>query len=41
MHFIYFHNATAWGIQSAALGGSPWPVPANADFVNEVWPSPP
>ena len=21
MHFIYFHDATAWGIQSAALGG--------------------
>jgi len=36
MHFIYFHDATAWGIQSAALGGSPWPVPADADFVNEV-----
>src|SRR5438034_11814835 len=25
MHFIYFHDATAWGIQSAALGGPPWP----------------
>jgi hypothetical protein len=36
MHFIYFHDATAWGIQSAALGGPPWPVPANADHVNEV-----
>src|SRR5260370_6494893 len=36
MHFIYFHDATAWGIQSAGLGGSPWPVPADADFVNEV-----
>ena len=35
-HFIYFHDATAWGIQSATLGGSPWPVPADADFVNEV-----
>jgi hypothetical protein len=21
MHFVYFHDATAWGIQSAALGG--------------------
>jgi len=36
MHFIYFHDATAWGIQSAALGGAPWPVPADADRVNEV-----
>jgi hypothetical protein len=36
MHFIYFHDATAWGIQSVALGGPPWPVPANADQVNEV-----
>lgn len=36
MHFIYFHNATAWGIQSVAMGGPPWPVPADADTVNEV-----
>lgn len=36
MHFIYFHDATAWGIQSAALGGPPWPVPADSDRVNEV-----
>jgi hypothetical protein len=36
MHFIYFHDATAWGIQSAGLGGPPWPVPASADEVNEV-----
>jgi hypothetical protein len=36
MHFIYFHDATAWGIQSAALGGPPWPVPADSDAVNEV-----
>jgi hypothetical protein len=36
MHFIYFHDATAWGIQSAAMGGPPWPVPADADTVNEV-----
>ncbi len=33
---IYFHDATAWGIQSAALGGPPWPVPADSDTVNEV-----
>jgi hypothetical protein len=36
MHFIYFHNATAWGIQSVGLGGPPWPVPADSDTVNEV-----
>jgi hypothetical protein len=36
MHFIYFHDATAWGIQSAALNGPPWPVPADSDHVNEV-----
>ena len=36
MHFIYFHDATAWGIQSAAQGGPPWPVPVDADAVNEV-----
>jgi hypothetical protein len=36
MHFLYFHDATAWGIQSAALGGPPWPVPADTDHVNEV-----
>jgi hypothetical protein len=36
MHFIYFHDATAWGIQSAALGGPTWPVPADSDLVNEV-----
>jgi hypothetical protein len=35
-HFIYFHDATAWGIQSVALGGPPWPVPGDADIVNEV-----
>src|SRR5712691_1740548 len=36
MHFIYFHDATAWGIATAAQGGPPWPVPADADTVNEV-----
>lgn len=35
-HFIYFHDATAWGIQSVATGGPPWPVPADSDTVNEV-----
>jgi hypothetical protein len=36
MHFLYFHDATAWGIQSAAQGGPPWPVPADSDTVNDV-----
>ena len=36
MHFIYFHDATAWGIQSAVQGGPPWPMPADADTVNET-----
>jgi hypothetical protein len=35
-HFIYFHEATAWGIQSAALGGPLWQVPGDSDIVNEV-----
>jgi hypothetical protein len=35
-HFLYFHDATAWGIQSAALGGPLWPVPGDSDVVNEV-----
>lgn len=36
MHFLYFHNATAWGIQSVAQGGPPWPLPTDADTINEV-----
>src|SRR5262245_66133351 len=36
MHFLYFHNATAWGIQSVAQGGPPWPQPADADTTNDV-----
>ena len=36
MHFIYFHDATAWGLESAAQGGPPWPLPAGADAINEV-----
>jgi hypothetical protein len=35
-HFLYFHDATAWGIQSAAAGGPVWTVPGDADTVNEV-----
>jgi hypothetical protein len=36
MHFIYFHDATAWGIKSAASGGPPWTLPADSDTINEV-----
>lgn len=35
-HFTYFHDATAWGIQSVTMGGPVWPVPADSDTVNEV-----
>ena len=35
-HFIYFHDATAWGIQSVAIGGPVWPFPGDSDIVNEV-----
>jgi hypothetical protein len=35
-HFIYFHDATAWGIQSVAIDGPMWPVPGDSDIVNEV-----
>src|SRR5262249_56084699 len=27
MHFLYFHDATAWGIQAAALARPPPPLP--------------
>ena len=36
-HFIYFHDATAWGIQSVATGGPMWTLPADSDTINEVW----
>ena len=35
-HFIYFHDATAWGIQSVAIGGPVWSLPADSDTINEV-----
>jgi hypothetical protein len=35
-HFLYFHDATAWGIQSVATGGPPWTLPGDADTINEV-----
>ena len=30
-HFLYFHDATAWGIESAAQSGPVWLLPADAD----------
>ena len=36
MHFIYFHDATAWGIESVPHGGPPVVLPADADTINEV-----
>lgn len=35
-HFLYFHDATAWGIESASQGGPVWVLPADADTINEV-----
>ena len=35
-HFLYFHDATAWGIQAVAIDGPLWPVPGDSDIVNEV-----
>ena len=35
-HFLYFHDATAWGIESATMGGPLWLLPADADTINEV-----
>jgi len=30
-HFIYWHYATAWGINGAARGGPAWQLPATGD----------
>ena len=35
-HFLYWHQATAWGMRSASAGGPPWKLPAGADDVNRV-----
>lgn len=35
-HFLYFHDATAWGIESTAMGGPVWQLPGDADTINEV-----
>jgi hypothetical protein len=33
-HFPYWHDATAWGIASASLGGPPWQLSGSADAIN-------
>ena len=33
-HFLYWHDATAWGIASATLGGPPWQLSGSADAIN-------
>ncbi len=33
-HFPYWHDATAWGIASATLGGPPWQLSGSADEIN-------
>jgi hypothetical protein len=33
-HFPYWHDATAWGIRSGALGGPPWLLSGTADEIN-------
>jgi hypothetical protein len=35
-HFLYWHDATAWGIASATGGGPPWSLSAGADQINDV-----
>lgn len=35
-HFLYFHDATAWGIQSVSAGGPVWTLPGDSDTINEV-----
>jgi hypothetical protein len=33
-HFLYFHDATAWGIESTAMGGPVWLLPGDADTIS-------
>ncbi len=35
-HLPYWHDATAWGIASAARGGPPWLISGTADEINEA-----
>lgn len=35
-HLPYWHEATAWGIASAAQGGPPWLISGTPDAINEA-----
>ena len=35
-HFEYWHYATAWGIESAGMGGPPWQLSGTADQINDA-----
>lgn len=35
-HFLYWHDATAWGAASASGEGPPWPLPSGPDPINEA-----
>jgi hypothetical protein len=35
-HFTYWHQASAWGIASATLGGPPWLLSGDADQTNDA-----
>ncbi len=33
-HFLYYHYATTWGIQSSLVGGPAWKLSGTADEIN-------
>jgi sulfur carrier protein ThiS len=35
-HFLYWHDATAWGTASANVEGPAWPLPSGPDPINEA-----
>jgi sulfur carrier protein ThiS len=35
-HFLYWHDATAWGTASANAEGPAWPLPSGPDPINEA-----
>jgi len=35
-HFLYWHDATAWGTASANIEGPAWPLPSGPDPINEA-----
>ncbi|MEZ4504069.1 MAG: DinB family protein [Dehalococcoidia bacterium] len=35
-HFLYWHDATAWGTASANGEGPAWPLPSGPDPINEA-----